>query len=228
MLFKALILCVGSFSPLSWNIWGPTREKPQSGSRLCLPVPPPKPKTSQTFSHPQVQRGFIVYSFCVLHASPHLVLYPPDVSEFVGTQTCQPGFKSKLKTAIMHKQVSVVVTLLGPPEHKHYSSQAQKVRLNHCNVQIFFFSFFSFCFTSGVGETWVIERNSKGHELSGAIYGVNGLDKDPSEFYYSFASFKSLWQEHISGFWDFFSWVSWNYTLHLILLCVPGEHFGSP
>lgn len=162
MLFKASILCVGSFSPLSWNIWGPTREKPQSGSRLCLPVPPPEPKTSQTFPLPQVQRGFIVYSFCVLHASPHLVLYPPDVSEFVGTQMCQPGFKSKLKTAIMRKQVSVVVTLLGPPEHKHYSSQAQKVRLNHCNVQIFFFLFLVSVLLQGWGKLGSLKETVKG------------------------------------------------------------------
>ena len=31
-----------------------------------------------------------------------------------------------------------MVTLLGPPEREHYSSQAQKGRLNVCNVKIFF------------------------------------------------------------------------------------------
>lgn len=87
-----------------------------------------------------------------------------------------------------------MVTLLDPLECKYYSPNAQKGGLNVCDVRFFIFEFLVY-FRAVRGKTCNTESNCKGHEISFSIYGINGLDKNPSDFFffsYSFAKFKSL------------------------------------
>lgn len=110
--------------------------------------------------------SYSTFSVCyMLHASRHPVLWPLGLGEISRDSNVSARIQAQTKYSRRsqeeRQQVSLVVTLLGPPGCKHFSSQAQKGRLNICNVKIFF-SFFSFCLTSRVRRAASLKERVKG------------------------------------------------------------------
>lgn len=134
----------------------------------------PSPKTNQAdFFAPLNPKSFPFLQFLCVACQP--VPYPSTWVKFVWTQYVSARIWAQPK----HSQSTTII------DQRHRREGLTFVMLGVC-------SFSSFGFTLGARGTWITSWDCKGNEIICAIYGVNGLDKDPSDFFNGLASYKSL------------------------------------